>query len=212
MLSKRSGITLIELLVVLAIMGILASISVGVYTNSVHRARIAAAFTEIRQLEMACERYRLDLGMYPPSSSGTRIAPASLDQNLAGVGCGYMTVCLLKSLSGTARFPLDPRWNGPYLELDEEQLGTLDNSTITVETPLPQIQMLDPWGYPYYFVNSDEYTSFTATELPTDDPYYATDRYYNVSTFQIVSLGLDGESAPRPQLGLELDDVTNFTR
>jgi len=208
------GVTMVELLVVLAIIAILALIATGTYTNSVTRARITAAFVEIHQMEMACERYRLDVGQYPPSSSGTLIPPASpaLDQDSTGLRCGYMTLCLLHSLNGNAVHPLDPRWRGPYLEVDREQLGLISGQAIDAGTPLPQIQMLDPWGTPYRYLRFDNYAAMGGTWRPATDPFSVTETFYNVNTIQIVSNGPNGVTLPAPQTGLESDDVTNFTR
>ena len=210
------GVTMIELLVVLAIIAILATIAVGQYEGSVTRAKIAGAFAEVRQIEQACERYRLDVGQYPPSSSsGTwTVGATALAQDPTGTGCGFMTLVLQHSLSGNASAPIDPRWKGPYLNLDREQFGDLQSNPITATTPLAMIQILDPWGNPYRYLRFDDYLAMGGTELPATDPFAATERWYNVNTIQIVSQGPNGTTLAPPQYGLDTqgDDVTNFTR
>ncbi|MCX7626359.1 MAG: prepilin-type N-terminal cleavage/methylation domain-containing protein, partial [Candidatus Sumerlaeaceae bacterium] len=64
MARHDKAFSLIELLAVVLILGILASISVGVYTTQVERARIAAARTMIAELEIAINRYQIDTGQY----------------------------------------------------------------------------------------------------------------------------------------------------
>lgn len=216
--TKRDlAFTLIELLVVMGIISILSMIAVGNYLTLARRARIAGAAAEIRQIEQAVERYRIDLGDYPPSGTGTKYphAPDYDDINPPtgdAMDCGYMTLALLHSLNGDATAPLDPRWDGPYLSIDYEQLGTPDFSEITSSTPPPQICMLDPWGSPYRYIRSDDYATSGGTELPDSDPFQATEVYFNVNTFQIVSKGPDAETLDPPEYGMGDDDVTNFTR
>jgi len=209
---RTRAVTLIELLVTITILAIVATIATGVYTNYVRRAKVAACFAEIRQIELACERYRHDTGQYPPSSSGNFYSPNSIVPDNPASGCGYMTLALRQSLSGNGNMPVDPRWVGPYLNLDREQLGTIDGSPVSSSTPLPRVQMLDPWGSPYQYIRFDDYASFGGTNLPASDPFAPTETWYNPSTFQIVSFGPDGVSFARPQMGLGFDDVTNFTR
>ncbi|MCX7048851.1 MAG: prepilin-type N-terminal cleavage/methylation domain-containing protein [Candidatus Sumerlaeota bacterium] len=222
--EASGGVTMIELLVVLAIIAILATIAVGQYESAVIRAKITGAYAEIRQIELACERYRLDLGDYPPSSSsGTWVVgAAALAQNPtdSNSGCGFMTLVLQHSLSGDATHPIDPRWKGPYLKLDREQYGDLQGRKVTVATPLAMIQILDPWGLPYRYLNHNDYLPIAGnpatggTQLPVTDPFFATERFFNINTIQIVSKGPNGITLVPPQYGLDTegDDITNFTR
>ena len=67
--TKKTAVTLLELLVVVMILGILSTIAVTVYTGHVERARVAACRDIIRQIELAVNRYEVDTGQLPPSSS-----------------------------------------------------------------------------------------------------------------------------------------------
>jgi len=213
--AKQRGITMIELLVVLAIIGLLATIAYSVYSGHVFRAKIAATASEIHQLELACAQYEVDTGQYPPSSSGTRLAPGPIDPvNVPGegaIGCGYMVTALVGSLSGDPHNPIDLRWNGPYLELDRARLGTITGEPLDPTQPyrMPQVQLLDRWGNPYYYIRSADYLTFGGTRVPSSGPF-AAEYWYNPSTIQIVSFGPNGISQPRPYLGLDSDDITNF--
>lgn len=64
--SQRRGFTLVELLVVIVIIGILAGLTVGGVQVARQAARRAVIKTEIGQLAMALERYKNEVGEYPP--------------------------------------------------------------------------------------------------------------------------------------------------
>jgi general secretion pathway protein G len=206
--KEKTGVTLLELLVVVLIIGILSTIAVTVYVGQVERARYAAAHHTIRSLELAVTRYEIDVGQYPPSSSGPTLNPVSPIS--PSTGCGYLQVALLHSLSGDVYHPLDKRWLGPYMEFDQAQLSDLDGSPVSASTPKSQIQFLDPWGTPYTYTRSQDYDAFGGTELWPDDPYRDTETYYNPKTIQIFSMGANGTTYPVPYRGLETDDVTNW--
>jgi len=215
MKTKRQGITLLELMVVLAILGLLATVAYAVYSGHILRAKIVAAATQIHSLDLACQQYELDTGQFPPSSSGTRLAPGAIDpSNIPGqgaIGCGYMITALKASLSGDPNNPIDPRWKGPYIEISQSRVGLLPIGQPldpTVTYAMPMTQLLDPWGMPYYYVRSVDYASFLGTRVPANSPF-ATDVWFNPSTFQIVSFGPNQVSLPRPNLGLDADDITN---
>ena len=62
--SKKNGFTLLELLIVVAIMGILASIAMPAYQNSVRRSARAEAKTELLQVASDQERYFSNFSTY----------------------------------------------------------------------------------------------------------------------------------------------------
>ncbi len=63
----RAGFTLVEMLVVIAIIGLLAAIAIPALFSAVTSARRAAVASDISQLEMAIEKYKNDIGDYPPN-------------------------------------------------------------------------------------------------------------------------------------------------
>lgn len=65
--KTRTGFTLIELLTVLAVIGVLASISVPTLSRMWIRAEVTAAKQNLNTLAGAAEVFRLDAGAFPPS-------------------------------------------------------------------------------------------------------------------------------------------------
>lgn len=68
-MPNKNGFTLVELLVVIAIVAILASIGISAYSGAQKSARLAKRASDLRNISMAIELYRDDLGYYPKSSS-----------------------------------------------------------------------------------------------------------------------------------------------
>lgn len=68
-MNKKKGFTLIELLVVVAIIGLLATLSIVALNNARARARDAKRVADIKQIQTALELYYNDLGTYPSAAS-----------------------------------------------------------------------------------------------------------------------------------------------
>lgn len=62
---RRRGFTLIELLVVMAIIGLLVSLAVPRYFNSVDRSREAVLRSDLATMRDAIDKYHGDRGRYP---------------------------------------------------------------------------------------------------------------------------------------------------
>lgn len=62
---RRAGFTLIELLVVVGIIGILVGLIVGVSGYANRKSATGKALSEMEQLKMALDEYRLDTATYP---------------------------------------------------------------------------------------------------------------------------------------------------
>ena len=83
----KMGFTLIELLIVMAIVALLAGIVGPNLWNKLGGAKQNVAATQIKNIEVSLDSYRLDMGKYPNS----------LDD-------------LIKDSTGKSR------WNGPYIK------------------------------------------------------------------------------------------------
>lgn len=57
---------MVELLVVIAVVGLLALLSVPVLTGAIERGRVATVLSDLRTIEVALETYWTDHGAYPP--------------------------------------------------------------------------------------------------------------------------------------------------
>jgi len=71
MRRTRNGFTLIELLIVVAIIGIIAAISIPALTASIQRARQKRTMAELRTIAMAVSAYATDFPFMPQVGPGT---------------------------------------------------------------------------------------------------------------------------------------------
>jgi general secretion pathway protein G len=103
---RRRGFTLIEVLLVLAILVILAGLSVVAIANIQGNANNRAAKGQISSLQSTMEIYKIDVGTYPSSNIGLNalVAPPSDLRNPNKWKGPYVT-------NGT--LPVDP-WGNPY--------------------------------------------------------------------------------------------------
>jgi general secretion pathway protein G len=69
-IQRAAGFTLIELMVVIIILGLLAAIVMPRIVGETDKARYGAAQAQMRILEDAMKRYKLDNGVYPTTEQG----------------------------------------------------------------------------------------------------------------------------------------------
>ena len=68
LLRSTAGFTLIELLVVISIIGVLASLIVGIAGGASSAKKLSAAKGKLKELELVIENYKASVGGYPPDS------------------------------------------------------------------------------------------------------------------------------------------------
>ena len=68
---RKSGFTIVELLVVIAVIGILASITIANYTGVQNKARTASALTNAQEVQSKAEVYASDMGNGTFPTNGT---------------------------------------------------------------------------------------------------------------------------------------------
>jgi len=69
-IGHKAGFTLIELMVVIIILGLLAAIVMPRIVGETDKARYGAALAQMRILEDALKRYKLDNGVFPSTEQG----------------------------------------------------------------------------------------------------------------------------------------------
>ena len=100
---RRAGFTLIEVLLVLAILVVLGSLAVGMFTNTQKKANIKAAQAQVDLFDTPISEYHLELKQYPSSLDALIAPPGDLPAN-ANWGGPYLK---------DNQVPLDP-WGNPY--------------------------------------------------------------------------------------------------
>ena len=71
---KNKGFSLLELLIVLAIIGLIASVAVPKYLNSMNKARWETSRMQLKRIAEAFDQFNLDRGYYPEFASWDEIA------------------------------------------------------------------------------------------------------------------------------------------
>lgn len=94
--TRQNGFTLIELLVVISIIGVLASLTVGLSNAASRKSKEARIRGELDKYATAIDNYKAALGMYPPDNQG-KPSTNQLYYELSGTiyeqvgGRGYFT-------------------------------------------------------------------------------------------------------------------------
>jgi prepilin-type N-terminal cleavage/methylation domain-containing protein len=125
----RRGFTLIEMLVVIAIISILAGLTLSALSTARTHSKISLTTATIKTLEAAMENYYTDFQDFPPS----------LGDNQGLRGSANLWHCLTTT-----------KKDGPYLKSGDFNTATDD---------LGDVRILDAWNRPIRYFHHSDYQS-----------------------------------------------------
>ncbi len=155
---RSHAFTLLELLTVVAILAILASISIGVVRSTKQRAHLARAKSELALLVQALEDYKRHYGDYP--QTGPSAANSHRVTGTTGPGVNTAQARLFNALIGVyGPNNFNTRLNGPkFVEVTKFAVDVaINNATFAVPSGTPPTKVannnafLDPWGNRYMY-------------------------------------------------------------
>ncbi|MFO7534120.1 MAG: type II secretion system protein [Kiritimatiellia bacterium] len=123
-MNKR-GFSLLELIVVMAVVGLLASLTLPTLVAAREKARVAKVKVELRQIELALESYYESHACYPPvrvsCNSSERDHWCQLPPELAQGG--FLSGSLKKGLSSALEDPFNPGHTYKYAAIGPYSLN-----------------------------------------------------------------------------------------
>ena len=152
---RYDSFTLIELLVVMAIIGILAALTIAAGEGVMSQAARSRGRTEIKAMGTALENYKADNGSYFQTNtfSGTNTY-ASTDGTVSGGLYQEASQGLYQALSGKTNFEDVPTGGvKTYFPFKANQLGNANASAGTAGSSSTYIE--DPWGNSYGYCTGD---------------------------------------------------------
>ncbi len=201
--ARRSGFTIVELLVVMAVIAILASITIPVISGVKTRQKAKSTKLLIEQLKLALDAYANDFGDYPPSDPKVLGLPSN------GVNDGIE--CLVRCLSTKKK-------KGPYYEFKDEELANTDhdlataNPTDSIMTTRELFEVVDAFGHPLVYMHNADYDRGQKVQVedevvPVKGCKSAkTGQYQDLTKFQLRSLGANGKDDDGQD-----DDITSWS-
>ncbi|MDO8542869.1 MAG: prepilin-type N-terminal cleavage/methylation domain-containing protein [Opitutaceae bacterium] len=184
--STSRAFTLVELLTSMAVLAILATITIGAVRGVKERASIAQARADLAALSTALEEFKRHFGDYPQlgefgQAPATPTGVSATMPNGSGPGINTVPAKLFNCLTGVfgARaFGNADRVNGPnflppQLAARNRINGNLTTSYLVPVSNVPNppskteqnVSLLDPWGrrYLYYYKNARNPNNWQAT-------------------------------------------------
>ncbi|MEZ5304033.1 MAG: prepilin-type N-terminal cleavage/methylation domain-containing protein [Verrucomicrobiales bacterium] len=181
--SRRSGgFTVIELITVIAIILILAALTIGLFKYVQYKASAEQARGYIAAIETALERYKGEYGNYPEPIEGATVNVNGKQYDIAGAKCLYQALTgdgsdAIKGVGGSAS-------NGE--SEDGEQIfwkkiapGTKTN--LVAKDGESNYYLVDPFGVPFQY----------RTAIFDEDGEMENEDEMHNSTYDIWSYGKD---------------------
>ena len=158
----RASFTLVELLAVIAIIAILAGLTLAAFSGVMNSAGRSRARTEISAVSAALESYKADNGAYPPSpANGFSDTNYASDGSPATAGGLYQnsSAALYQALTGQTNYgDPAPTWGTKiYMTFKSSQMGNYSSGG-------GNVYIKDPFGNSYgYFTGSASSTPVNGT-------------------------------------------------
>ena len=186
--ALRAGFTLVELLTVIAIVVILAALSVGIFNFATKKGETAKAQTQMTLLDNAVQKYHAEVGVFPEGTGDGSPEESLILYSMAfGDGLGE---------DGVANTDDDEAYDGipdPGATVHVPEMDPNESKSPWFESnDIPPNALLDPWGLPWRYRNGDDPNAINPD-------------------FDLWSSGPDGLSRPDdPQHPENKDDIGNW--
>ena len=195
------GFTLIELLVVISILSILMGLALVGVNVARQRGDEMAVSNDIQFLRVAVGQFAEEMGDFPPSQ--LRYIDSKLSGNGINEGNESLFAFLLtRKGAGPYAEPEEDRWvNADFDRLSKAQGKIVKREIDWVRGNEELLEYVDIWGNPYVYIHNRDYrtkfryqtsdgTLFEVEAQKNPD----TGTYFAPTTYQIWSLGADGEN------------------
>ena len=211
------GFTLIEILVVISILGVLmALVSVLVIRARSHSDRLQTEQLVTAYLPNAIERYKQEFKRLPPMTlkeltAIPRYKGMAIPDNSTNECSEVLLVALrhpdFSAPLGESDLPVE----NPFQNTDRDIWNKVPDGTTDVDA----FEIVDTWGNPVVYIHKNAYKdpvriiNAEGDEIEVFAVKKPDGSYYNPTTYQIISVGEDGQqdSTEDPDL---MDDAMNF--
>lgn len=196
--SNRQAFTLVEMLITLAIIGLLAALTMGGYTYAMRGSKEKVTRGSFEALKSALERYYADFGEYPEPATPTQqveILPNKL-YNVGGAACLYQALTgdgfdqikgVTAAGSGDATAKSDGKVQGD--EVLNKKLTDIPQTIFTKKNGV--YILIDGFGRPFQYTKAAiPTTSGTGTGTGTGSTNNSTATTIN-TTYDFWSYGMD---------------------